>query len=281
MIGRFTPVRSDRKTVVANRSKRLPGGGWCEEGQRMVREARCRSAHDFQAQAERPPWVAVRTPEPGSVVARSAHCRLWTMTAVTLASATPPTTIHRCAPVFDQEPTLARPSMKYQRLIDVVPRESARKSIDWILACTPFPLSAALTTTHVRIGQRVFCRVRHKWCRVTSSPTRRSVGRGPAAQATGWRRLDRGRDPGNARSGPNRPNLGTSSVSRGASSGAGGRCSAFRGRALGKRRPDRGVVREGRGSDEVEGMEPPQLDRKSKLSKRLGLKHRGRWAVGG
>src|SRR5262249_12686726 len=54
-----------------DRSKGLPGGRWCEEGTAHGDEkgSECRSAHDFQDLAERPTWVAVRTPDlPGPVV---------------------------------------------------------------------------------------------------------------------------------------------------------------------------------------------------------------------
>jgi hypothetical protein len=59
-----------------DRSKRLPGGRWCEERTAHGHEegSESRSAHDFQDLAERPPWVAVSTPYlPDSVVGFVVH----------------------------------------------------------------------------------------------------------------------------------------------------------------------------------------------------------------
>ena len=135
----------------------------------------------------------------------------------------------------------------------------------------------------VRIGQRVFCRVRHKWCRVTSftdapiswprgQPLKQKGGGGVVVNAT----LERAIRTESAES--LRHFFG---VTRG---------------VVWRWRKAFGIPRAGtpgsaariaessaKGAAAMKSKEwtAEELDRKSKLSKLLGLKPTGRWAVGG
>jgi len=135
----------------------------------------------------------------------------------------------------------------------------------------------------VRVGQRVFCRVRHKWCRVTSftdapiswprgQPLKERGGGGVVVNAT----LERAIRTESAES--LRHFFG---VTRG---------------VVWRWRKAFGIPRAGtpgsavriaessaKGAAAMKSKEwtAEELDRKSKLSKRLGLKPTGRWAVGG
>jgi hypothetical protein len=148
----------------------------------------------------------------------------------------------------------------------------------------PIPvLRSTYNPPAVRIGQRVFCRVRHKWCRVTSftdapiswprgQPVKQRGGGGLIVDATLERAI------------------------RTESAEALEHFFGVTGGVVWRWRKAFGIPRAGtpgsaarvaessaKGAAAMKSKEwtADELDRKSKLSKRLGLKPGGRWAVGG
>ena len=151
------------------------------------------------------------------------------------------------------------------------------------LACPPFPFSAGLTT-HPRCGSASVCSAVCAQVVPGHELHRRAdqLAAGPAAQATGWRGRGRERDPGTRD--PDRVGRISETLLR----CHGGRSLAM---AEGVRHFAGGhpgiaariAESSAKGAAAMKSKEwtAEELDRKSKLSKRLGLKPRGRWAVGG
>jgi hypothetical protein len=156
--------------------------------------------------------------------------------------------------------------------------------MDWTPRMPPIPVfRGTYDPPAVRIGQRVFCRVRHKWCRITSftdapiswprgQPLKQKGGGGVVVDAT----LERAIRTESAESLEHFFGVTGGVVWRWRKA-----FGILRAGTPGSAARIAGASAKGAAAMKSKEWTVEELDRKSKLSKRLGLKPACRWAVGG